>query len=145
MASRVTSMRLPETIQAQVDTRAGADGAPAFVIRRDLERYYEALAWERQELRKRYTPAELSLIADACLTVIFDDTAAVRMLWAEVADAIRLEGLAEKWGVDGAALVKQLQEQPLTADAALVDAIERWKGTPADERVDAGQMLEEMR
>lgn len=50
----------------------------------------------------------------------------IGMLWAEIADAVSLDGLDRKWQVDGAALVNKLQAGGMIGQAALVDASERW-------------------
>jgi hypothetical protein len=51
---------------------------------------------------------------------------------ANVADAIRYNGLAEKWEIDPVTLVDQLRELDYPAQVALLDAVERYwyRGQP---------------
>jgi len=55
------------------------------------------------------SPAELSLVAEALGGTIFDDELLVRALDADVEDAIRLDHLDEKWGVDREAIIDKLE------------------------------------
>lgn len=54
------------------------------------------------------TEEEAALICDACNGLAYQ-AATTHLLWAQVADAIRDEGLDRKWRVDGVALVEKLR------------------------------------
>lgn len=72
-----------------------------------------------------FSEGEASLICDANNGTIWE-AHTLALLWANVADAIRLNGLEEKWGVDGDALVRKLQGLTPGQGAAVVDACERF-------------------
>lgn len=72
--------------------------------------------------RLALSAAEARAILDACNGLHLLDELLGQHLRAEVQDAIELNGLDEKWQIDGKALVRRLRElpQPLTA------AVESW-------------------
>lgn len=95
------------------------------VVARDIERYYQALDLARAQVD--LTQGEASLIVDA-LNGTFIDMNAMQFLAMEIEDSLA-DGLAEKWGVDGLALVQKLKTYSLLQKMAIVDSIERfWKG-----------------
>lgn len=103
--------------------RAFGDESVSLVAKRDLERYYEAL---RRELATvRLSRDEALLICDACNGTLFEPHS-VPLLWAEIDEAIRAAGLAQKWGVDGEALVTNLRDLSYAQALAVVDAVERF-------------------
>jgi hypothetical protein len=130
---------VPPTIQFRpgplldlLNQRAADGLSAALVAKRDLERYYWVVG---EELRHwRLTEQECCLICDALNGVyLFDAPWHIRSIWAEVADAIRLNGLDEKWGLradEGAKLVERLRAASPGALAALADAVEQfWRHT----------------
>lgn len=92
------------------------------IAARDLGRYYALLAREMATLQ--FGEGEAYLICDALNGTILDETS-IRLIWAEVEDAIRLDGLDHKWNVDGGALVEKLKSLCPGQAVALVDAVER--------------------
>lgn len=105
-------------------------GWPGGTARRDLERYYEAL---RRGLNSvSLTEEEALAIVDACNGTLWSPHS-VPFLWAEVADAIRLGGLATKWQLDGPTLVSKLQSLHYCQCLAIVDAAERWWLLPPEQ------------
>jgi hypothetical protein len=103
-------------------TRDGEEQATA--IPRDLGRYYEIM---RRDLPV-VSEAEASLLVDALNGARHVEPSTIALLWAEIADACE-DGLAEKWGVDGAAFVARLRELDYAQCVAVVDAVERyWRG-----------------
>lgn len=99
------------------------------VAARDLARYYALL--ERTRATLALTEAEASAVCDALNGTILDEHT-VSLLWAEVDDACRV-GLAEKWRVDGPALVAQLRGLSYAQCVALYDAVERFWREPIDD------------
>jgi len=146
-ASRVLGTRLPPGLAEQVDARVDTGGyysSPAAVLRGSLERYFEALYRARRTLRDRFSGDEQALIADVCNATLFADASAPPELWQEIEDAVRHEGVAEKWGVDGADLIARLRDLTYTESCALVDAVERfWLNHRRDEQPDPRRLLEE--
>lgn len=102
--------------------------ARSLTAARDLERYYALLGAELSTLD--LSEAEAGLVADA-LNGILLEPHTMRLLWANVADAIRLQGLDRKWGVDGEALVEKLRALTPGQIWALADAAERFWVAPA--------------
>lgn len=118
------NFRPDDRLRAALAARAGDDAPLAYVARRDLERYYATLAADLRAVA--LTAPEALLIADAGNGTAWDAQSA-RLLWAEVADALD-DGLAEKWRVDGPALVAKLRALSAGQALAVVDAIERaWR------------------
>lgn len=109
---------LPE-LDARGDERSG-------VIRADLCRYYRLLAEARTRLRELLTPAELSAIVDIQNGHWYQELLYADEIWANVEDGCRLEGLAEKWHIDGPALVEKLKQLPLLEVHALADATQQF-------------------
>jgi hypothetical protein len=110
-------------VLAEIQARA-VRGDPAVSLghtaRRDLSRYYTVL---RASL-PRFTEPEASLLLDALNGVLLDEYT-YRLLWAEVDDAIRLDGLDRKWGVHGGELVTRLRNLGPAECMAVLDAVER--------------------
>jgi hypothetical protein len=104
--------------------RAEEGRPPSWVAQRDLERYYQLLKLSLPT----FGEGEASLIVDALNgSLIFPYSAQV--VWAEVADAIQMDGLDEKWKVDGKALVERLRALTAFEQLAIADAAERfWSG-----------------
>lgn len=119
-----------DKIQIRLGPLAGAvetrtDGAPAQTVRRDLERYYALLSLALASVD--LNAGEASLIVDALSGIAISLTTA-KMLAAEIEDALE-DGLAEKWGVDGRALVATISGWTLAQRMAVLDAVERfWIG-----------------
>lgn len=95
MKSPVYAIRLPSDITAPLGIERGED------IREALR----VLALSRPQ---GLTREEELAVMDATLAWHMTPETA-QYLWAEVEDAIRLEGLDRKWGVDGLALVAKLK------------------------------------
>lgn len=92
-------------------------------IARDLERLYSL--YRRCLSQIKLTANEACLICDVLNGTIMDANSA-SMLWAEVEDGCNLDGLDEKWEIDGPALVEKLKSYNETQCLALVDAAERF-------------------
>lgn len=112
----------PGHLLGMLQERADTGQSISMVAQRDLDRYYDliALALHHVEL----TPGEASLIVDA-MNGTFIDLTAAQMLHAEIADSLG-DGLAEKWGVDGPALVAKARGWTLLQRMAVCDAVERF-------------------
>jgi len=85
---------------------AGPQGELSLGARELLERHLALIERELQEVS--LSEAEASLLVDALNGILIEPHTAA-LLWANVAEAIRLEGLDRKWGVDGDALVAKLR------------------------------------
>lgn len=120
------AFRVQPELMDQAEARAGTGivGSASEAARRDLERYY--LLLERELALVALSEAEWNLLRDASNGVIWEPWSAATMLWANTEDAIRLDGLDEKWSVDGEALVRKLRNLSAGAVWAVIDAVERW-------------------
>lgn len=118
--SKTVSLYLRPDIEAELDMRGDNRSQ---IINRDLERLY---AIYRRALRETpLTVKEACLIVDA-LNGILIDAATAHLLWANIEDAIKLDGLTEKWGVDGKELIDKLRGLSAMPCMALADAAERF-------------------
>jgi hypothetical protein len=119
------SMRLGE-LAPLVDARAEdeTNEGRAQAMRVMVERYnwlvYSAA-------RPRFSVPEWRLVCDALNGSMFRDRPdSLGFLWAQVADAITLNGADRKWEVDGPALVKRLRALTPGELIATVDVVERF-------------------
>lgn len=121
-----TSINLKESVFDAVEGRGDRGEANrSGVISRDLERYYDALRRGRADLRDRLSKAEISAIIDNFKDQSLLEHFATRLIYARVADMIELNGIDEKWGIDGKNMVEKLRGLSFIESCALVDAIER--------------------
>lgn len=113
----------------------GRDERPSAIAKRDLQRYYGLM--DETLARLDLSEAQAGLLTEAAAGVRELGEPARsqvhRYLWAEVSDAIREHGLAERWGVqDPQTLVEHIRELEPVEQRALVDALERvWSADPA--------------
>jgi hypothetical protein len=117
-------MRLGD-IGPAVDARADhevSNETRADAIRRMVERYQ----WVTEADRPELSVAEWKLVADALNGTMFHGAGQLGILWAEIADAIKLEALDKKWEVNGAALVKRLRALTPGQLVATIDVVERF-------------------
>lgn len=117
--SSPTSIRIPEKIAAELDRR----GPRSTIVNRDLGRLYDL--YDRALRRIDLTVDEACLIADALNGTIHDNRTALMFSFG-VEDAIDLDALDEKWGVDGVALIEKLSRLDELSCMAIVDAAERY-------------------
>lgn len=110
----------------EIDARGERGSATrSGTINRDLERYYEILRYGRQFLRDRLSTAEISAILDNLNGCWLSEPISVRLIYANVEDGLA-DGLAEKWSIDGPALVAKLKALTFAESCALADTSERW-------------------
>lgn len=115
------SVRMPDEMAADLDTR----GERADTIRESLERYFYLLAKGRASLREKLTENEMALIIDNENGTI-NSAPHIPVVWYNVEDGINLNGLDEKWNIDGPALLDKLKNLQIHECFALVDAAERY-------------------
>lgn len=96
---------------------------PTTVVNVVADRYLNLLNQHRPQL----TADEWMLVFDAQNGALQDETAAtLGQVWRNIASAIQHDGLAEKWAVDEAALLKKLKALHYVEAVALVDTAERF-------------------
>jgi hypothetical protein len=157
MPSTAINVRLPnemlERIDAESDNRSEycrqsieqvwdlmqvAGAQHPIGVRTALE-YLAALEREGRKFAARtLAPDELALIVDVLNGTLLGP-ATFGYLWAEVEDSLS-DGLADKWGVDGPALVAKLRGLPPCALYALTRAVTRYWAS--EDRPDPRQVLE---
>lgn len=129
MPARKLSITMPEDVYADLELRLsyGQEGEEnvSGAISRDLERYYAALERARKSLREKLSTAEVSAVLDNLNGVWHAEPFSIGLIYANVADGLE-DGLAEKWKIDGPALVAKLKALSFSESAALVDCAERW-------------------
>lgn len=103
--------------------RGGSENATASqIVARDVQRYYDLLALALAQVTLAAGAA--SLIVDALNGSVRDEHLA-QMLDYAIADSLE-DGLAEKWQIDGPALVATIRAWSLLQRMAVVDAVERF-------------------
>lgn len=107
-----------------IEARMRGDLKAGAVAQRDLTRYYDALALALSQVQ--LTINEAMLIIDA-LNGSFIDLNLAQLLHYEIEDSFG-DGLAEKWQIDGPALLGKVRDWSLLQRIAVVDAVERWWG-----------------
>lgn len=125
MPVKKLSVSIRPDIMAEIEKRVEYDNVSG-ALNKCLERYVALLARSLAEWRSQLSDRECALILDATNGTMFADTFSLSHLWGEVADAISLDGLDQKWEVDGAGLVDKIKTSGMIGQAALVDASERW-------------------
>jgi hypothetical protein len=122
-------------VQRELDARSASGLSPGQVAARDLERYYRLLELELQAID--LSEGEAMLLCDAFKDALMEPHT-LHVLWAEIHDAIRMDGLDRKWNVDSSALVEKLHGLSPAGCTALVDAVERfWLDPNAEGRLQA--------
>lgn len=121
---RKTSIYLRDELEAQLKARSKELSS---VINRDLERIYALYARSLRQII--LTPDEACLIVDSQNGTLHDARSAP-MLWAGIEDSIHLDGLAEKWDIDGPALVEKMKQWNDIQCLAVIDAVERFWEEP---------------
>lgn len=105
--------------------RRADKGERSTQITRGLDRYYAILAAERRQLAKLLSDGEVAYLCDVFNGSAFWEPVSVRLAWANVEDALE-DGYAQKWEIDGPALVTKIRMLDYAATVALVDAVEMW-------------------
>lgn len=116
---------LEEPLRVRVGT--GLAMSVHTVASRDLARYYAVI--DASLRRLRFTDSEASLICEALSGPLWEEPSTVMHLWAMVSDAIQIDHLASKWGVeDPDGLIDRLRTASPGELMAIADAVERfWK------------------
>lgn len=110
-------------LQRLVEERADEGHPPTAVVNVAADRYLSTLKRHQPQL----AATEWMLVFDAQNGVVQDRAAeSLTGLWANVEHAMRSEGLAEKWAVDGRALIEKLKALDYAGTVALADAAERF-------------------
>lgn len=111
------------SLAAALDERGGAWNAEAAqIVARDVQRYYDLLALALAQVQ--LSMGEASLIVDALNGSVRDEHLAQALDY-EISDSLQ-DGLAEKWKIDGPALVAQIRGWSLLQRMAVVDGVERF-------------------
>lgn len=140
--------RVPAELYAEVRARLRDEGevSQSDLVRLLLQRYFTLLEVGRAGARRSLSGEEVALIADVMNgTWAADPTwVRLRLLAAEVQDALRDADLAEKWGVDGAELLTKLQALDAAEHLAVLDSVERfWVAVGRGEQPDPRRILED--
>jgi hypothetical protein len=124
IAFRLGDLEGPILLRSAEPTGAEASAT----VRRIVARYLDLVERELDQIE--LSEPEALLVCDALNGLWITEAAAVRLLWAEVADAIAHDRLDAKWGVDGEALVAKLRRLTPGQRLALLDAVERFWQQP---------------
>ena len=137
MATKSVSVNLrPDILDALAER-----GQRAPTINRDLTRLY--FLYDRALRRLDLTVDEACLIVDAMNGTIHDERTSLMFSFG-VEDAIQLDGLDEKWGVDGKALMDKLSTLDEIGCMAVVDAAERYWHNEKYRKMDVREGVKEV-
>jgi len=110
-------------LQAAVAQRGATFNAAGNKI---ISRYVRLVESRRSAIRRSFSDRELQALLDACNGTIHDPIEmGIAALAYGVADALELDGLAEKRGVDGPNLLAKLRDSDPVTRLALIDFVER--------------------
>lgn len=88
------------------------------------DRYLEIT--RRQRVESKFSEAELNAFRDSCNGTLFEPAQLIDgAILANFVDS-EVDGLYEKWDIDGQATAKKLAALSYTEQVALVEAIEQW-------------------
>ena len=124
MANR-KSIYVGNELGTYVDTHLKEGYSVSALINTAVERYMMLLKTHRPRLSKN----EWYLIFDSMNGLVTDEPAelAASGVWLSVRDSIDLDGLAQKWEVDGEALVQKIQAMTKAELLSIVDVVEQWR------------------
>jgi|GEM_PF-3002657 len=122
LESKPVNLRLESRLLAPTLERNYSDNL-SHALRTQLERYYATL--ERELRTVRLAENETLLLCDLHSRTDWDNRS-MFLLWLGLEEGLD-EGLAEKWGVDGIALLERLKTLTPAQSLAVVDALERWR------------------
>ena len=124
-----------DDIQNKLREWVGPRGELSPGARQLLERYFALIERELREVA--LSEAEAALVADALNGTLIEPHTAT-LMWAEVAEAIRLDALDRKWDVDGEALVAKLRGMCPGKLFAIAHAVEAfWRNHSGENPSDA--------
>lgn len=127
-------------VGALAPTLAARGDELSLVAKRDLGRYYDVLDAELAEVAATLTVAEALALADACNGWLASEPFDYRALRLQVADALALSGLAERYGIDGDRLLALIDGMTPTQQLGVLDAAERvWRA--ADDADDPAALV----
>lgn len=90
------------------------------------DRYLQIVASESPT----WTQAQWSCVCDALNGSWLSDEINIRLAWASISDADKLDGLGAKWGIDAQALAEQVRAFSHSQTIAMVEIVERfWNRT----------------
>lgn len=135
MAKQPKSFTLSPPMIAWLDSRVDDSirwSSRSAVLEGIIERYRDITKRDLQSLQ--LTEAERNLICDALNGVWLHDSGSIAFIPAEIDDAVRLNGLGEKWMVDGRKLAERLGKATHGQLVAVVEMVEDfWRRTQAEE------------
>ncbi|HYE76048.1 MAG TPA: hypothetical protein VEF04_22065, partial [Blastocatellia bacterium] len=110
IALNVTDAELEKEILTRSgEAKPGRGGGFSETLNTDLSRYYALLKRARMRLRELLSDGELALIIDVCNGWWKSNPEDALALWHNVYDGIEMDGLDQKWKIDGKALVRKLK------------------------------------
>jgi len=139
-------LRLPDNLAAELDKRkrAPGDSLPE-VIREIIERHLHLLARARMGLRGMFTPEETTFLVSLGNSTTYQSHTIEGGLLADAEDTEDSE--YERMGVDRGQILGTLRSLSLSAQFALVDAIERFwadlSARPSLDQPDPRKMLDD--
>lgn len=126
MAVTKLAVAFRENTIKEITRRYHSEGERSQTINQSLDRYFDLMSRGRRELRQIFEDKEIALILDALNGTGFFDAFSIYLIEHEIADAIAMDNLDQKWGVDGSGVINKMQQLSPGQKLALVDAVEIW-------------------
>jgi hypothetical protein len=121
MTARKLGVYMSPDLEALVKGRENHDSLSGR-IGTVAERYREIMRRHKPDL----TEAEWNACRDALNGVWLRDANSINLIWADIADTDRYDGLGSKWRIDGQALANRIRNMPYAQIVALVEDVETW-------------------
>lgn len=126
MATPVTSIRPAPIVQEAVANNGGGRGM-SHRLAQISDRYLEIL---RRATLPAFSDGEMSAIRDTCNGTLNEPASMIRgSLWLVMEDSLP-DGLAEKWRIDGTALVEKLRKLSFPQEVRLIEDVEAYWASP---------------
>lgn len=133
MAASPKSIRLSPVLEDTIGANGGGRGL-SHRLSQMADRYAEIL---RRSPPPALSDAEMNAVRDALNGTLHEPAALIRgSIWMGVEDCL-LDGLAEKWAIDGGALVERLKAMTFAQEVALVETVEAWWSTQRPDAAEA--------
>jgi hypothetical protein len=118
------ALSIPSDLLIEVARRDRGNRSGA--IQEIIEKYAVLMANIKPTLRPRFEANECALILDSLNGVWLRDDVNIRLLVANIEDAISMDQLDQKWMIDGPQLLAKLQQLSVAELYATADAVVIW-------------------
>lgn len=142
MPPKRISITLTERTHASVESKSESfDGNISGTVEKLVSRYTDLLRREAATLDGMFDDKEKGLMLDALNGTGFFDSFAIYMVAAEIQDAIIMDSLDTKWGVDKVVLNDKLNSLNNGQLHSLVDSVQMWWNATTKRHMEYSQLF----